>query len=197
MIWKCKAGTGSVSNLLTLPLWTRVVSQPFMYSPPITTHPNPVSAAWCLSEKVPLQEAPGALSFPSFTLSGLPANPRGPLRLRLGMVPPEASKMNSCIIVMRLLLSGPFLFGRQGRWGGEGTCACDQGNCRALWNQSKCAAVLRVGWAISLVKRSTGSLEEEAGKESMGKVWRKRQRRERKVRMMKDRGEGPLKKVSG
>uniref|UniRef100_A0A8D1EAR0 VWFA domain-containing protein n=1 Tax=Sus scrofa TaxID=9823 RepID=A0A8D1EAR0_PIG len=81
-----------------------------MYSPPITTHPNPVSAAWCLSEKVPLQEAPGALSFPSFTLSGLPANPRGPLRLRLGMVPPEASKMNSCIIVMRLLLSGPFLF---------------------------------------------------------------------------------------
>lgn len=28
--------------------------------------------------------------------------------------------MNSCVIVMKLLLSGPFLFGRQGKRGREG-----------------------------------------------------------------------------
>ena len=69
---------------------------------------------------------------------------------------------------MRLLLSGPFLFGRQGRWGGEGTCACDQGNCRALWNQRKCAAVLRVGWAIGKAKHRKSGGRSRQRKQGQG-----------------------------
>lgn len=38
----------------------------------------------------------------------------------LGQVPAAAGRMNSCTIVVRLLLSGPLFFGRQGNRGGSG-----------------------------------------------------------------------------
>ena len=191
-----QAGTGSVFNLLTLPLWTHAVSQPLQAQP---------SLPQCsVTSLAPLWESstargPGALSFPSFTLSRLPVNPKSPLRLHLGRVPPAPWKMNSCIMVIRLLLSGPFLFGRQEGWGGEGTCVCAQGNCKALWNQSKWAAVLSVGSAIGNVgpRNPGGRREKKERKKKYRQGLKEKTEKGDKGGSSERRGSVPLKKGDG